>query len=83
MARADEPSGGSKGPSPFSYLGLGVELVAPMIVGVLGGKWLDGRFDTAPWLTIAGALLGMAAGFLEFFRRVLQGGGTGGGGSSR
>lgn len=78
MARDDEPSGGSEGPSPFSYVSLGVELVAPMIVGVLGGMWLDGRFGTNPWLTITGALVGMAAGFLQFFRRVLPPGGRGG-----
>lgn len=58
-----------------------MELVAPMIVGVLGGLWLDGRFGTKPWLTVTGAILGMAAGFLEFFRRVLPRNGPGNGGT--
>jgi len=56
---------------------VGAELVAPMIVGVFGGRWLDARFGTKPWmllvLTVAGALVGM----INFIRRVSPAGGSG------
>jgi F0F1-type ATP synthase assembly protein I len=53
------------------YVGLGIELIAPLLVGLFGGYWLDGKFGTAPWLLITGTVLGFAAGFLHFFRAVL------------
>lgn len=65
------PGDGGGGPRPWAYLSLGMELIAPILVGVLGGYWLDGKLGTRPWLVLTGALLGIAAGFIEFFRRVL------------
>ena len=62
---------GNESPSPFRYVGLGVELVLPMVLGSFVGHWLDGRLGTAPWLLLSGVVLGMAAGFLLFFRTVL------------
>lgn len=37
-------------------------LVVPPVVGVLVGRWLDGRFHTAPWLLLVCLLLGFATG---------------------
>ena len=61
-------------PSPGwqSYVGLGVELTAPIVVGVFGGYYADAHFGTKPALVLTGALLGMAAGFYEFFKRVFR-----------
>jgi len=59
------------GSNPWAYMGLGFELVVPIAAGVGIGYWLDGRWGTDPWLTLTGALLGIAAGFLNFFRRVM------------
>jgi len=70
-----EPSG----PSPWSYVGLGFEIAVPLVAGVFLGRWLDAWLGTAPWLLLVGALLGMIAGFLAFFRVVLpprKGGGA-------
>jgi len=65
-------------------MGLGFELVVPLIAGVFLGNWLDRWLGTRPWLLVAGAILGMAAGFLAFVRAVLpRGGGTGRGGGER
>jgi ATP synthase protein I len=52
--------------SHYSYVGIffGVAVV----LGMLGGRWLDGRFHTDPWLTLAGVLIGVAAGFRELYR---------------
>jgi F0F1-type ATP synthase assembly protein I len=66
-----ESEPGPSGPSPWSYVGVGTEIAVPLLVGVLLGRWLDKRFGTEPWILIAGSLLGMAAGFLAFFRTVL------------
>jgi len=67
----EEGEPGPSGPSPWSYAGIGMELAIPLLAGVLLGRWLDGRLGTRPRLLLAGALLGMAAGFLAFFRTVL------------
>lgn len=63
--------------SGLRYAGLGVELVIPLLLGLWGGYKLDAWLETGPWLMIVGVMLGMAAGFLNFFRAVLprKGGG--------
>ena len=52
--------------SRFSYVGIffGVAVV----VGWLGGSWLERRVGGAPWVSLAGVLFGIAAGFRELFR---------------
>jgi len=69
------------GPSPLELVGLGFELVVPLLVGLFGGQWLDRRFGTK-WLVLVGALLGAAAGMLNLYRRVVPPKGPGPGGSS-
>jgi formate hydrogenlyase subunit 3/multisubunit Na+/H+ antiporter MnhD subunit len=59
------------GLSPTRFAGLGFEIVMPVIVGVFGGRWLDGKLGTGPWLLLTGTVLGIAAGFLNFFAAVL------------
>jgi len=70
------------GSSPFQFVGLGFELVVPLLVGLFGGQWLDRRLGTAPWLLLAGVILGAAAGILNMYRRIVPPGGTGRGESS-
>ena len=41
---------------------LGTEFALTEIVGVVAGYWLDSRFDTLPWCSLGGALLGFALG---------------------
>ena len=53
------------------YAQVGTMLIAPMIALGAVGYMLDGRFATAPWLLLAGLIVGMAAGFINFFRLVL------------
>lgn len=43
--------------------GVGIELAVATTIGFLGGRWLDGKLGTAPWLSLVGLLLGVAAGF--------------------
>ena len=67
-----EPTGRPPLVEALRYAQIGTMLVAPMLL--LGGLGflLDRRLDTGPWLLLAGLVLGMAMGFLSFFRLVLS-----------
>lgn len=47
---------------------IGLVLVVSVMLGFFLGRWLDGWLHTDPWLTLAGLMLGAAAGFVEIFR---------------
>ena len=53
------------------YAQVGTMLIAPMLVLGTIGYVLDRRFETEPWLLLAGLVLGLATGFVNFFRLVL------------
>jgi len=67
-----EPGRRSPLADAMRYAQVGTMLVAP--IAVLGGIGyaLDRKLGTKPWLLLLGMLLGMAAGFMNFFRLVLQ-----------
>ena len=54
------------------YMGLGMTMAASVLVGVLGGRWLDNRLGTTPWLTVAGLLLGVGTGFYNMMVVLLR-----------
>lgn len=39
---------------------LATNVAAVLAIGLLGGRWLDGRYETTPLLTILGFVLGAA-----------------------
>jgi F0F1-type ATP synthase assembly protein I len=45
-----------------SYGTIGLELVLCLMVGLFGGRWLDGKLGTDPWLSVVGFCFGLAAG---------------------
>lgn len=47
---------------------VGLEMGLSVVVGLLGGRWLDGKAGTAPWLMLAGLLMGVFAGFRGLIR---------------
>jgi F0F1-type ATP synthase assembly protein I len=51
-----------------TYVTVGLALGVVMLVFTGIGYWLDGRLGTLPLLTVAGALLGCAGGFLHLVR---------------
>ena len=63
----------------LKYAQSGTMLVAPMVALGAIGFWLDRRFGTKPWLLLAGLIVGMVGGFVNFFRLVFPPGGTGAG----
>ena len=48
------------------YGTVGIELVLSIVLGYLGGQWLDGKLHTS-WVWIVGAVLGTYAGFRSIF----------------
>jgi len=84
--RGHEPEPPGDGRSPLArtvsglgpYLQIGWIFVFAQLIGTGIGWWLDGKLGTRPWLLVAGALLGMAAGFVNLFR-VTRSLGKGGG----
>jgi ATP synthase protein I len=51
-----------------SYSYVGIFFGVAVCLGLLGGRWLDHRWHTEPWLTLFGVLIGVAAGFRELYR---------------
>ena len=81
MTRA---AGGGPGGADWAQYGqIGMLLVTPMCLLGFAGHWLDRRLGTAPWLLLAGLVIGMAAGFVSFLRVVLRPGDGGGPGEAK
>lgn len=55
-----------KGVGSFGTVGL--EVVLAIVLGVLGGRWLDGKFDTSPYITVVGFFFGVAAAVKAIIR---------------
>jgi ATP synthase protein I len=67
----DKTTVGGKGPlgdlvKVESMIQLAIALPAGCVIGWLGGSWLDRHFHQS-WISIAGILLGAAAGFVQIF----------------
>ena len=45
----------------------GIELSISTIIGVFGGRWLDGKLGTSPLFMLIGLVLGVVAGFRSIF----------------
>jgi F0F1-type ATP synthase assembly protein I len=74
MKNADPtvPGGDDPGKSNqwLAFLNLGWLIMLNMLVFAGGGLWLDRRFRTAPWLMLAGVLLGFTGSGYTLFRAV-------------
>ena len=47
---------------------LGFVLVAAVLIGIVGGAWLDERFGTSPIWLFVGSVLGMASGMYSVWQ---------------
>lgn len=50
------------------YLDASWQLVGSVALWVLIGWFLDKKLNTAPWLLVAGSVVGMGLGFYLFFK---------------
>ena len=70
-----KPSGSGnrsgEGSSASVYAGAGLQFAIPLLAGLLGGQWLDRRYDTGPWLMLLGMLLGGGAGFYSMYVKLM------------
>ena len=46
---------------------VGITFAVAIVLGLALGWWLDQKLGTAPWLLLAGLLLGIVAGFKNLF----------------
>ena len=53
-----------------SYLTLGIQLAAAVVIFYFLGDWFDKRYGIAPIGMIVGTSIGMIGGFIQFFRSV-------------
>ncbi len=51
--------------------GVGFYIAASILLGLLGGLWLDSRLNTEPILVIAGLLLGLVVAFWGVYRMLI------------
>ena len=51
-----------------NYGTLGLEIALSILVGLLGGQWLDKKFHTGGWLTWIGFAYGLAAAGRAIYR---------------
>jgi F0F1-type ATP synthase assembly protein I len=49
---------------------IGLPFAVLVSSGALAGTWLDRRYETAPWLTVSGAVVGTAGAFVNLVRVV-------------
>ncbi len=47
---------------------VGLEMGIAVAVGFFAGNWLDGKFDTSPYLGLTGLLLGVGAAGMALWR---------------
>jgi F0F1-type ATP synthase assembly protein I len=51
---------------------LGLEIAIAVFLGSGLGYWLDGVFKTAPWLMVAGLVLGALAGLWNAYKLAVK-----------
>ncbi|OGU29690.1 MAG: hypothetical protein A2057_17530 [Ignavibacteria bacterium GWA2_35_9] len=56
------------------YLGLGLQLAVTVAAMAFLGIWLDGKFNSSPWLTIVFSFLGVFAALYNFIKQVIKSG---------
>ena len=52
-------------------LGVGFFIAGSILLGVVGGLWLDSKFDTSPILVIVGLILGIGIAFYGVYQMLL------------
>ena len=66
------------GADPRGLAGVGIQFAAILLAFLFGGRWLDARLGTEPWLLIAGVFVGFALSTYWMYRRLVPPSGPGG-----
>lgn len=70
----DKDGKGGRGPGGYGpylrYLHLGTQMAVVLLLGVFGGRWLDGEWGSSPAFTVVGSLLGIGLGMAVVIREV-------------
>jgi ATP synthase protein I len=53
-------------------LGIGTTIAASLIVGLLAGRWIDGKLGTWPLFFLLGAGLALAASFYQLYALLMR-----------
>jgi len=51
---------------------MGMQLAISVVVFFFLGRWLDSTFETSPWLTIVGVVVGVTGGFVSFIKKAID-----------
>lgn len=54
------------------YIQFGLQIGITMSVPVLIGVWLDKRYETGPWLMLAGIFLGFISMFWTIYKTAME-----------
>ena len=77
MAEPPSPPKADSGNGDIRGLAMLSTAVAEMVAAVVFGLWLDRKFETGPWLAMAGAVIGITGGVAHLIyisRRSARGG---------
>ncbi len=55
----------------FRVAGIGWYVAVCIVVGILGGVWLDGKLGTTPLFILLGTIIGTIAAFYGMYRMVV------------
>jgi len=67
------PRGGGRQLSSLAKLtSVGLEFSISVLLGLFGGRWIDGKLGSEPWLMILGLALGVTAGLRSLIRTARQ-----------
>jgi ATP synthase protein I len=58
----------SRWSTALRFIGIGWFVALSILLGVLGGVWLDGKLGTRPVLVIVGLFLGVSVAFYGVYR---------------
>lgn len=72
LSESDESSLNKSFKQAGPYLGLGVQLAATIVILILAGSWLDGKFNSSPWFTLVLGLFGGFAGTYNLIKTVIE-----------
>jgi F0F1-type ATP synthase assembly protein I len=54
----------------YLYSGLGFQFAATVGLFALGGRWLDGKWGSSPWLLLVGVFTGFALGLVSMLSKL-------------